>query len=337
MATSNSYNFTVTAESVVTDALLELGVLRDNETPSTSAPIFTNALRLLNMIIKARSNDRVFRWTYKQAFLLPTTTGNTINLDGFTSNNNIVSTYGSATLTADVAAGATSVTLSNTALPSGTEMDSLWSIGIMQDSGEILWDLVGSVSGAPTVTLTQFGGVITASTAGNIVYFYDTDDRIARPLEITQAVLVTQSDKSQKNMTIINRTDYYSRSNRTTEGDPLELFYDASLGANETSPDDITDWHGDLYIWPRFQDALKVIEFTYRRPIQDLDVSTDTLDFPQEYYLAIVKELAANLCGRYGIGNDVRMQLLNEAKMYRDLAELSEGSLKIQPDLREQY
>ena len=78
-----------------------------------------------------------------------------------------------------------------------------------------------------------------------------------------------------------------------------------------------------------------IIEFSYQAPFQDFDASTDTPDFPQEYYLPLMMELAFFLGPKFGVPTDERKLLLHEAQMYFQMALESsypEGSIFVQPN-----
>lgn len=60
MTTSGSTSFSVTRDQIITDALLEIGVLYDGEVPTPS--MLTNANRKLNMMIKNWMADDIGLW-----------------------------------------------------------------------------------------------------------------------------------------------------------------------------------------------------------------------------------------------------------------------------------
>src|SRR3990167_8159707 len=69
MSSSNSYNFAVTRDQLITDSLLYIGAIAESETPTTAA--ISEAARLLNMIVKLRAADGMPLWALKRAPFLP--------------------------------------------------------------------------------------------------------------------------------------------------------------------------------------------------------------------------------------------------------------------------
>lgn len=317
MATSGSYNFTTTRDTLITDALLEIGVLRDGQSPSTDQ--VTAVSRVLNMLVKTRSNDNVFRWTYKRGFILPFSDSPSID-----TNSHVVTFYDTAQVDTDASSGASTLVIDDAGTMAISDQ-----LGIELDDGSIQWTTITNIA-STTLTLTD---VLDDDVGeGNRVYAYTaSSDRVQRPLEITQANSLEVSSGASVDIDLLNRNDYYQLQNRDQEGDPIKLFYDERLGTIDTTDPTASTWAGRLFIWPPFQNGNKIIEFSYRRPIQDFDASTDNPDLPQEYYLPVVKELAALICGRYGVPSDVRKQLHAEAKLYWDMSESVEETVKIEP------
>src|SRR3990167_4718307 len=100
MSSSNSYNFSITRDQLITDALLYIGAIAENETPTAAA--VSEAARLLNMIIKLRAADGMPLWALKRATILPETDVSSINTTG-----HIVSSYVNTTISADEASAQT--------------------------------------------------------------------------------------------------------------------------------------------------------------------------------------------------------------------------------------
>ena len=321
MASSGSYNFTVNRDEVINLAHQHIGAIGEGE--SANASQVTEASKLLNMILKLRAADGMPLWAIKRGTILPFTDSSTIN-----TNSHVVTTYDSTTISSDEAAGQTA--LSITAAGTITNGDE---IGIALDDGSVHWTTV--TSGGGTTTVTVASALPSVASAGARVYAYTAaNDRIQRPLRILEAQLVTVSDGSSSDIDQIPRRDYFSLANRTFEGQPSQFYYDPSLGSNIASPDNTSTWYGTFYLYPRFVDGTQVIEFNYHRPFQDVDSATDNLDFPQEFYLPIMMELAAMLGPKFGVPADERARLFQEAKAYREEAlstTYAEGSLYFQP------
>lgn len=323
MASSNSYNFTVTRDQLITDALLHIGGIGEGETPSANA--VTEAARLLNMIVKLRAADGMPLWALKRGVILPVT-----DVSFVTTVSHIVQadSYVTTTLSADEAAAQTVLSVT-----SSTGMTASDQVGIELDDGTVDWTTIVSVDSSTQITITT--AITSAAASGNRVYAYTaSSDRIGRPLRILEANILTVADSIGWEIDIEDRQDYYRLSDRTADGTPNLIYYDAGLGSATADPTSSTTWYGTFYIHPRFENGDYVIEFTYHRPFQDFDASTDNPDFPQEFYLPIMLELAALMGPKYGAPPDERRALFQEAKMYRDEALSTvtpEGSFSIVP------
>lgn len=93
---------------------------------------------------------------------------------------------------------------------------------------------------------------------------------------------------------------------------------------------------GTLRMWPTPDTTITgtTITLVYQRPFQYFVNSTDTADFPEEWYLPLVYNTAMVLAPEWGVPIGDRNMLMGEAKMFTDEA-LSMGtedaSLFIQP------
>jgi hypothetical protein len=322
MASSGSYDFTVTRDQIITDAHLLVGVLGEGEAPSPSQ--ITEAARMFNMILKLRAADGMPLWSLKRGSILPVTGTSSIN-----TNSHVVTFYDSTTLSAAAASSATTISIA----AAGTIANSD-NIGIELSNGDMFWTTVSS--GGGTTTLVLATGLSSAASSGARVYAYTaTADRIQRPIRILEANILQVVDSYSWSIEVIPAKDYYNLSNKTSEGVPVQIYYEPALGTSVASPDSSTTWYGTIFFWPRFQDGKKVIEFTYQRPFQDMDSNADTPDFPQAFYLPLTLELASMLAAKFGLPLEERGRLANEAKMYREEALstiVPEGSLRIVPD-----
>lgn len=322
MASSNSFDFVVSRDTLISLAHQHIGATGEGETPSTSQ--VSEAANLLNMIVKLRAADGMPLWAIKRGTLLPTTSTSSIQ-----TNSHVVTFYDSTSLASAAAANATAITISAAGTIANSDQ-----IGIELDNGDMFWTTVSS--GGGTTSLTLASGITSAASAANRVYAYTASaDRVQRPLSILEANMLDVVSSASWSAEVVARSDYFNLGNRTSEGTPNQIYYDISLGATTADPTSSSNWYGIIYFYPRFQDGKKVIEFTYQRPFADFDNSTDHPDFPQEFYLPLMLELAALLGPKYGVSIEERSRLFSEAKMYREEALTTvepEGSFRIVPD-----
>ena len=304
MTTSNSVDFSVTRDNLITLAYQHVGVVGDGET--ASADQITEGALLLNMLVKARQADGMPLWALKRGFILPLTGVSSMTMG----SSHAVTTYVTTTLTADSAATDTTLTVTSI-----TGISTAHVIGIELDDGTVDWTTVNGAPSGTTVTITT--GVTTAASSGNRIYTYATTNRVTRPLKILQANILTPADDLGQPIRVITRDEYFSLNNRTLATGPNTLFYDPQLT-------------GVVYFWPRFTTGTEIIEFTYHRPFEDFDATGDTPDFPQHWYMALMTELAWALGAKGGVPPEERGALFKEAQFYIEQARTAdpeEGSI----------
>src|SRR3990167_8153682 len=323
MATSSSYNFSTTRDTIINDALLYIGAVGEGETPAAAA--VTESARMLNMLMKSWAGDGMPLWSLKRGYILPFTEESSIS-----TSSHVVTNYDSTTISADEASGQTTLSVTTS-----TNMAASDQIGIEMDDGTMHWTTISSVPDSTSVIIAT--AIDDTAAAGNYVYWYTASaDRIpVRPLRVTDANILKTSDNSSWEITVDERTDYYNLGNRTTEGTPNRIYYNPILGTRAADPTSSSTWYGEFFVYPRFNSGDYVIEFTYHEPMQDFDASTDNPYWPQEFYLPLMMELSALLGPRYGMPIEERKAMFAEAELYR-LAALDsiyeEGSVFIQPE-----
>lgn len=300
MASSGSYNFSTTRDTLITDAHLYIGAIGEGETPNANQ--ITEAARMLNMIIKLRAADGMLAWALKRGYILPFTGASSINTD-----SHVVTSYVSTTLSAAVAAGASTITVASASGISSGDV-----IGV-ECGSTMHWTTVNGAPVGTTITLTAV--TTTAATSGSNVFTYTTSNRIQKPIDILEANLQNVSTAANNPISVIAREEYYVLGNRTSSGSPNQLYY-----TTEPSSSIALETNGQIFLYPRFSSGKQIIEFTYQRPFQDFDASGDEPDFPQAFYLPLTLELAAMLAPKFGVPLDERARILKEAELYREQA-----------------
>lgn len=149
-----------------------------------------------------------------------------------------------------------------------------------------------------------------------------------KPLKVIQAYNHNLTSNVDVPMRIITRQEYNILGNKTSSGNPIQVYYEP---LNE---------YGILHVFPvpsTVEQSANVITIYYQRPFEDFDVSTDTPDFPQEWYDAITYGLATRLAPEYGLDATSRKLLWQEMTIVKQDAlnfGLEEGSLYFQRDFR---
>jgi hypothetical protein len=266
MSTSGSVNYNDTRSTIITDALYEIGALGIGETLSSEDEALAN--RYLNRMIKSYpwNSLHLFGQTEGTLFLQADQVKYNLGATDHASNTTVETTTSAAAIS-----GASTVTCTTV-----TGMTASDNIGIELDDGTIQWTTISSInSGTKVVTLATT--LTDAVASGNVIYTYTT--RLNRPLMISN-VRRRDVDGIDIPLTPLSRQEYMDLPNKTSEGTPNSYFYDPQLT------------YGYLYVWQEPDDMSIRLKFTYDRPLEDFDNSSDNPDFPQEWLLPIVRNLA---------------------------------------------
>ena len=284
MATSGSKNFSITRSDIIDAALRKVGVFDASEGASgddTSIASFA-----LNLMIKEWVVDGIdiFLRTESTLFLQPNTQSYALSTD------HITDSYVETTLSAAEASGQTVLSVT-----SSTGMTAADFLGVKLDDNTIQWALISTVDSATQITSDT--ALTSAAASGNKVYTYTT--KSDRPQKLLYAF---RSDVSgfDTEVSIIGENAYRRQSNKTSDGPPVEVWYNPQ--GNQAT--------GKLHVWPDNggKNWDKLVLIAQHLP-DDLDSSSNNPDFPIEFGNALVWGLAAELGSEYGISNVEQQKL----------------------------
>jgi len=316
MATSGSYDYDNTAANFITDALLHIGVLGTGETVATAKQ--TELLRKFNYLVKWLAGRNMPLWSRKRGAILPTTGQNyiangtrTVAWNGYTSTT---------------LASAATASQADIVVTSASGFGDTYVVGLELDDGTFQWSTQSGAAVGTTVTLAD--NLTDTAAAGNRVFVYDggtASNLISTPLQIYHANILDLTNNARWPINLSSEKDYYRLGDLTVTGTPHTLFFDSLLNT------------GTFWWYPRWttSSADQIIEFSYRTTFQDLDATTNTLDIPQAFHLAVVMYLAALAAGNYGIDASERKGLWLEAEnVYQEaLASVTQTlSIKFEPN-----
>lgn len=149
--------------------------------------------------------------------------------------------------------------------------------------------------------------------------------KLLKPIQAWNRQVSSQTDIP---MRMISRQEYNILGNKSTTGNPIQLFFNPNLNDAEIK----------VFPTPDSTSASQnVIHFVAQRPFQDFDNSTDTPDFPQEWYEAVKYGLAQRLAGDYNIDVETRKMIAAEAGAFKQAAlsfGTEENSMYFQRDWR---
>ena len=270
MATSGVTAYTITETDIIYDALQSIGAYGAGETVSTDD--YALARRKLNMIVKQWMGTTDYApglklWSRKRGYLF-LQKGQAVYSLG-PSGDHATSSYVSTTISADEAAAQTVLSVTST-----TGMSASDYIGIELDSGSIHWT---TINGAPSGTVTITVALPSQASTGNRVYAYTS--KVRKPLEILTAVLRDSNGVDSYFNPFLSVEEYESIPDKGSDGDPSAWYFE----------DGITN--ATVYCDREADDVTKVIRFVFLSPIEDFTTSTDTADYPQQWYRPLCAQL----------------------------------------------
>lgn len=290
MSTSGSINFTRTRDQLIKGALRKCGILAEGET--ASAQQIEEGAEALNVLVKYWKSMGINLWCYQDIAVFPVVGQAQYNIGA--TGDRAASTYFVTTLSADAAASASTITLTNVTL--GSYSINGWVIGVVLDDGAIQWTTVNGAPSGYVVTLTV--SLTGAATSGNIVYVYQT--LAQRPLRISAGRLKINNG-NEVPMAVISRQAYKNLPLKTNQGKPTQLYYDPQLV------------NGIISIWSTFETVNDYIIITAQREIQDFDTLADEPDLPAEWLMPIIWGVADQISLEYGIDKVTRDDISQKA------------------------
>jgi len=294
MTTSGVYSFYVTRDDIIRQAMLGIGKLGANATPT--AVQTQDCAMMLNMMIKQWMGKTDFApglkvWTRKHGHLfLSNQTGRYLvgpGATGWTEN------YVYPLSTATVSAAGTVLTVDDV-----TGISAGYNVGIELDDGSLQWTTASSVNTGTNQITIPAPGLDYQSSVGNQIFAYQTAAQ--QPLEIETAVLRDQDlNDTPLNIMIVQDYDMLpNKANPTFIQDPTAIYYEFQLG--------------NSYLYTdagAAEDVTKHICLTYMQPVQDFVNGNDTPYYPQEWYLPLCLGLSKLICPMF---NRVWTQLMQD-------------------------
>lgn len=281
MATSGTFAFTANRGQVIRAAMLSIGRLGDQESPTAQET--SDCAFFLNALIKQWMGKTDFApglkvFTRRRGTLfLKNTTGPYImgpsNTTGWTTETPVVTQT-----TVLAAAAATAVTVSNAAgIATGMKL------GIKLDSGAVYWTAVSSVAGNVVNFIT--GALPSQASSGSYVYSYTITGQ--KCLGVS-AVVLRDNQMTDTPMTIMTSEQYDFLPNKMdpqNTGDPTSVYIENQR--------DYTYLYTDIAV---AQDTSKYLVVTFLEPTQDVNQDSDEFEYPQEWFLALSWGLAKQIC-----------------------------------------
>ena len=312
MSTSGSIDFSVDRDEIITEALEQMGVLAQGQSPS--ADQLTSMARTLNMMVKAWQGAGLNLFAVQKLYVYLEKNKHEYDL-GATTTDHVSAEYNRTTTTAAAAAADTTIEVTSI-----TGMAASDYIGIKLDDGTMQWTTINGAPAGTTVTLTN--ALTDTVNSGVTVFFYTT--KANRPMKISNVVLSDSISGIDTPIWTMSRDEYISLSNKKSDGSVNQIYYDPQIGL------------GKLAVWPESDSVDDYLTLWVQRTLEDFDAATDDADFPQEWFLALAFGLAKLSLTKYGVGRDLRREITKEAIILRKEAESfdMEDGFTIQPENR---
>lgn len=320
MPSSGSYDFSVSRDDLIKDALLEIGVLESGEAPTAEET--TDCARRLNMMVKAWMVKGRHLWCVQDAVLFQVLGQQSYLLGDAVGDANWCDPddYVQTTLSAAEASGQTTLSVTSVA-----DMVADDKIGIVLEDGSIQWTTIDSVGVGSVVVDDALTG---DAAEGAVVFVYTS--RLVRPLRVLPGTIYRRDINSNDTpIELVGKTEYDQLTAKTQRGKTIKVAYQPMLNS------------GRLWTWSTADLSTDTIRLSVERPIQDFDLTLDNPDFPIEASRALYMNLAADVCGMFGASDELprlrRPDGLGEADIALDdwLAWDAENApIRFQPDMR---
>lgn len=312
MARSGSYNFALNRDTIIKRAAQLCNLVNRNQ--ALRADDLNYAVDIFQSMIKLWQAEGIQLWNRRQATIFPAYQDERYSISSSTTEH-VTNSYVNTTLSGAEASGQTALSISSSAGMTAADY-----VGIELDDGTRQWTTIASVDSSTQITVND--ALTGAAASGNTVVAY-TSKIADRPLRILDMRVVDlNNNKDSISMNIIDYAEYFNIPVKTTDGQPFNFFYDKQLDA------------GIVYVFPRPNDVDKLLEFTYHEAIEDVDSSTDNVDFPAEWTLPLIYGLAAELCVAYGKFQELQI-IEPKAQMYKKIVQdfdSDEAPMYILPD-----
>lgn len=159
-------------------------------------------------------------------------------------------------------------------------------------------------------TITVTVGISDAAGIGEEVVNITTRRDLFKPVKRILNDNVRRRESTDYEIPIVfqSRKDFFDLPNKNQDGTPIQAYYDRQLP------------QGVMYLWNRPSSARSIINFTYERKIQVLLEATQTFDLPEDWYDAVVYNLAKRLIPKVGCSQERKADIVSAAQEYLDNA-----------------
>lgn len=291
MATSGVYAYSVTATDIIRDALETVGVLAAGEAPAAEDVLL--CIRKLNMLVKQWSGNRDFSpglkmWTRRTGYLFLQKGQARYALGP--GGDHAAESYVKAKLATGVVGGASSITVENAAgITAGMH------IGIRLDDGTLQWSRVDTVLG----NAVDLDDALTGdASSGAVAFAYASP--VVRPEEIETALIRDLNGLDVPVDVSVTLEDYQRIPVKDVPGMPDAAYFEAQRT------------QGLIYLNRTPDDVTQVLVYVHLVPVQNIEHSSDEVDFPAEWFRPLAAQLAIDIAPAMGRPVTAEMKLIRD-------------------------
>ena len=288
MAVSGTVTFNSSTTEICRQAALLLNAVPLQQTMGDA--LFQSFKFMLNAMVKSWAVTGIHLWKVQEATLFAVV-GQVRYGMGTGATAHITGTYYETAITATEVTGQTVLSVDSTA-----NMTAADNIGVVLDDGTLFWTTIVSKT-STTVTITD--ALTDDAALGNAVFNYTT--KLVRPLKVVDARRYNIDGATDTPMTVCSRQEYNNLPQKTQAGMPIQTYYDAQLTI------------GYLNLWQVPEATTELVKFTCHLPIMDFSASADNPDFPQEWILPLVYNLAKLKMPSHPVDAQRRQDINNNA------------------------
>jgi len=187
----------------------------------------------------------------------------------------------------------------------------------------VMKTMAGSV-GMPLWAIDEAS--ITLTSASTYTVGIGQTVNIPRPIKVLQAWRRDSSTNFDTPIRVISYEDYDRLPNKFVLGTPVNLAYQQKNSTGVVAVYPTPDTYSQTY---------NTIKIRYHRPFQDFTTGTETPDFPPEWNLPLVFELAIVLSADYGVPTNDKADLMKLAQKYTEMAQATsyeDAPIMFRPD-----
>ncbi len=317
MTVSTTTDYTDTRATIIRDALLEIREISPVDQVADEIGEIVN--RHLNRLIKSWQAFGDNLWKKNTGYLFLDVGVSDYLISENSSQHFTSEPYKYTSLSADASSGVSIIAVESTA-----NINSGDNIGIVLNNNTRFWAKVDS-TGIGTVDISP-STLPDDARSGNKVVFYT--NKTKKPFNILSVnrLTVSQSFRNEVPLTYLSYQDFFELPNKNSAAVPTMYNYDRQLN------------DAVIRIWPVPSDFTYDLSFVFQSVFFDFDTNENSPDFPQEWYDALVLNLAVRCASTFG--KNVGQSYANLEKRASDALILAnshdneQGSMRIQPENR---